>query len=187
MTGRRLATVALVLAAVPLLWALRWTTPVYAELTGPIPVHGAPGEWVEGRQLGAKVSGVRLAGRLRAEVFGRRIERTTSGVWAVVDLELRATVDSVMLHGARWVGPSGRAYAASRRVEGPPNLATGLTLQPGLARKAILVFELPADEVADGELRLSALPEPRLDSEIRIALGAPPSSRAVTLELSRGG
>jgi hypothetical protein len=159
----------LALAAIPLLAAMRFTTPSYAELTGPLDRTGDVGEPAEGRDFGARIAEARFARRIRAKLFSKPTERDSGGVWAVVPAQLWATKETVTVMGAVWQGPTGRRYALSRRVESAKPIVTGETLQPGLPRRGVLVFEIPADEATGGRLLLSVSTDPRLDSRLVFA------------------
>lgn len=175
-------------AAACLLALMRWTTPGYAELTGPLPVTGAQGEKVFGRTLAARVVSVRLADALSTERFGKAVTYDTGGVFALVTIEAEAVGQTGSITAAAWVGPSGRSFRHTDRVTtGAAALLLSQPLQPGLPRSGLMVFELPADEVAGGELRLSRTIAPRLDSELRIRLDAANLPPPRTVELRRGG
>jgi hypothetical protein len=160
---------AAVLVAIPLLAALRFTTPSYAELTGPLDRAGEIGVTVEARNFAAKVGEARFARRIKARVISRPVERDTSGVWAVVPVEVWATEETATLMGATWRGPSGRRYAQSARLESAKPIVTGKPLQPGLPRRGVMIFEMPEDEATGGRLLLSVSPDPRLDSRLVFA------------------
>lgn len=173
-----------------LLAGLRWTTPSYAVLTGPIPTSGEQGETVAGRSFTAKVRDVRLADRLQAKLYGKTVERDTSGVWTVVSAEVEATAETSMVTAVTWLGPSGRHYVSTQRLEGLATLLETKPLQPGLPESGLFVFELPPDEVEGGVLLLSSAlryAEPRLDSELRIRLATDGLTSDETLELPYDG
>lgn len=184
---RAVGVAACVTLAAAALAALRWTTPSYATLTGPIPVAGRQGERAEGRAFAVTVETIELAGRVRVTRFGRTVERTTDGVFAVVTARVEAGAATTSIGAAAWIGPSGRVYAQTQRIDGASSLLMGRTIQPGLPRSGVFVFELPADEVEGGALRLSRFPEPRLDSELWIALSTGDLPKAVSLELPNDG
>jgi hypothetical protein len=161
--------IVVVAAALPLLAALRYTTPSYAELTGPLDRTGETGVLVEARNFAAKVGEARFARRVRAKIISRPVERDTAGVWAVVPVEIRATEETATLMGAVWRGPSGRRYAQSGRLESAKPILTGKPLQPGLPRRGVMIFEMPEDEARGGRLLMSISPDPRLDSRLVFA------------------
>ena len=180
-----LVSCGLVLAAIGVLAALRWTTPSYAYLTGPISTSGAAFETVTGRTLAAEVGTVRLAKLLRSKLYGRGVERDTGGIWAVVDAKVEATRQTTSMYFAAWLGPSGRQYAATQRLEGAPNTLLGTTLQPGLPRRGIFIFELPPDEVEGGVLLLATSPLRTLDMELRLQPKTSGLTQLPVLELTR--
>ncbi|MGH6761163.1 MAG: hypothetical protein ACRECW_06175 [Phyllobacterium sp.] len=182
-----LGSCVLILTAFAFLAALRGTTPSYAYLTGPIGISGAAHENVVGRTLAAEVGTVRLAKVLRAKLYGKDVERDTSGIWAVVNSKIEATSQTATMQFAVWLGPSGRQYAATRRLEGAPGFLLGATLQPGLPRNGIFIFELPPDEIENGVLLLSTSPLRTLDTELRLQPQTSGLSQLSVLELTRDG
>lgn len=175
-------------AAAALLWLMRWTTPGYAELTGPLPVYGAQGARVAGRTLAARAVSVRLADTISMDRFGKKVVMDTSGVFAAVAVEAEAVGRSGSIAAATLVGASGRRYRHTTRVaSGAATLLMSRTLQPGLPQAGLLIFELPADEVPGAELRLSRTLDTRLDSELRIRLDAANLPPPRPMEISRGG
>lgn len=164
---------AIVCAAALALGAMRFTTPVYATLTGAIETSVRLDERAEARGFGAKVGAPRFAKRVRFRTFSKQIVRDTDGVFAVVPVELWATSETASLTGAFWAGPSGRSYAASGRLESVKALVTGKPMQPGLPRRGLIAFEIPADEATNARLKLSLIADPRLDSRLVVeATGA---------------
>ncbi len=105
---------ALVALSVVALIALKETTPSYAMLTGPIVTRG--------RMRGRRSPGARSAVKFRRfarprcspyESFGRKVERSTSGVWLVVTVDAAASTETLPLQAATIVGASGRSYRQS--------------------------------------------------------------------------
>lgn len=184
----RIAMAGLIVGAVAALAVLGWTTPGYMTLTGPITVPGRVGETVAGRGFEVRVGEPRFARRIRTRQFGRVFERDTGGVWALAPVEAMATEETTTLAGAFWLGASGRRYVLTQRL-GPSVQLTTSSLEPGLKRSSVLVFEIPPDEAAGGALLLSRNPEPRLDSQLRIAMPATldPSRAEDVVELPRDG
>ncbi|MDQ8730256.1 hypothetical protein [Bradyrhizobium sp. LHD-71] len=160
-------------AAAGLLLAMQRSTPGYAELTGPIPEAGRIGDLIETRRFDVTLETVRFARRLRFTRYGRTHERDTTGVWAVVTARLAARDESVTVNGATWRGPTGLRYIASSRAENAPGALLGRRFEPGLPpQRGLMIFEIPADQIADATLLVSETNWPRLDSEAHISLSS---------------
>lgn len=170
---RRLATLVLLLAAAAVLFAMQRSTPRYDELTGPLLVSGRMGQPVRTRLFDANVERVEFARQLVYERFDRQTVRTTSGLWAIVTVELSARSRSVNVGWARWVGPGGFQYRLSDRLTLAPGQSPP-AVEPGLPRRARYFFEIRPDQVGGAALWLSEQMAPRLDSEARIELDALP-------------
>jgi hypothetical protein len=172
-----------VLAAAALLFGMQRTTPGYAEITGPIPLAGKPGEVVEGRSFAVKVEKLVLAEKLRYRAYGRDLERDTAGIWAVVVANLEGRPESTTISGAMLRSASGLRFEASRRVPGAPRQFGGDRLEPGLPRRGIFVFELPREEAQGVTLQLAPGRWPRLDTLVEIAIPREAAEQAGTLDL----
>ncbi|GAB1575650.1 hypothetical protein [Bordetella petrii] len=171
---RRLATLALVLAAAAVLFAMQHSTPRYEDLTGPIPVAGGMRETVRARTFDIEVERVEFARRLQYHnSLGGATLRETSGLWAVVTARLAARAESVSVTRAFWQGPTGIRYELSDRVSLVPDLPP-VDVDPGLPRRGRFVFEIRPDQVGDATLLVSQGPFPLLDSQARIALDSLP-------------
>lgn len=163
-------SLAIVAVAAVALAAMRFTTPGYATLTGPLDKSAKLGERAEGRAFGAKIGAPRFARRLRATMIAKSVVRDTDGVWVVVPARLWATSETATVMGAVWAGPSGRRFSADTRVDKVKALVIGKPLQPGLSLRGIIVFEIPADEIAHARLMLSLTSDPRLDTQLSVAV-----------------
>ncbi|WP_447920248.1 hypothetical protein [Achromobacter aegrifaciens] len=165
----RLGTLLLVLAAALALYAMQRSTPRYMALTGPISVRGAMGQTVSARQFDVTVQRVQFARQLSYQRLSAPQTRETGGVWAIVWLRLAARGTSATVGEAAWLGPDGLAYRHTDRLvlarNQPPH-----ALEPGLPRTVRLVFEIRPDQARGATLLLSARYDPRLDSQVRIAL-----------------
>lgn len=182
-----LRSLAIVAVAAVALAAMRFTTPGYATLTGPLEQSAKLGERAEGRAFGAKVGAPRFAKRVRAKMIAKSVVRDTEGVWVVVPAELWATSETATVMGAVWAGPSGRSFSADPRVDQAKALVIGKPLQPGLSRRGLIVFEIPADEAAGARLKLSLTSDPRLDTQLSIAVtGEGPQRIEDELDLDDG-
>lgn len=167
---RRGVNIAVFLVAALLCYGMLATKPLYADLTGPIPVYGKIQDTVRTRTFDIAVDKVVFARTLKLDRFGQQKLLTTGGVWAVVTAKLNATDRSAMAAAATWQGPDGLNYRASERV----SLAAGalpIALDPGVPGKARLVFEVLPSQVSGATLLVSGKLAGPLDSEARIALG----------------
>lgn len=170
--------------SITVLAVLRWTTPDYSTITGPIVTGGALGETEEARSFTVLARIPQLARRLRFRSFGKEVSRDTSGVWAIVPVQVAARQITTNIQGIAWLAADGRQYDHSNRVRGATSLIKGRSLQPGLIERGLLVFELPRSALAGGALILSNVPSPQLDSQIRIALsGQVPTELAEEISL----
>lgn len=157
--------------------AMRATTPRYVRITGPIAVVGAPSAPMQAGNLLLEAGSPRLAHTLRFRANGRAQTRDSGGVWLVVPV--RSGVDQItsQVNGAVWETSDGRQYTASSRVDTADAVLSPIkTIQPGLQRHDLLVFELPDGAPAGGTLLLSEDRYPRLAAQARIpyAAGAMP-------------
>lgn len=150
--------------------ALRWTTPDYSTITGPIVTTGAVGQTKQARLFSVAVKAPQLAERLRFRSFGKEFIRDTGGIWAVVPVQAAARTTTTNIQGIAWMTADGRQYDHSNRIRGLPLLLKGRALQPGLPERGILIFELPRSALQGGSVLLSHVPSPPLDSQLRIAL-----------------
>lgn len=180
-----LGVIAVVVIGGALLALLRWTTPGYAVLTGPIETVGRQGAPVEGADFTFKVDKLILSELLVFPRYGKKVERGTGGLWAVVAAEASARRGTLLLGGVAIRGASGRIYEQSTRVDGTPQLLAGRELQPGLLQRGLLVFELPADEIKGAELLVSRDFSPRLSSQLAVALDEGAAIRRTVLEIGR--
>lgn len=183
-----LRSVAAVAAALAVLAVMQRTAPGYADITRPIAVSGAFGERLAGRQFAIRTERLRFGRSLVYEAYGRRQALTTSGVWALLDVSAEAVGDTVAITAANWQTPNGASYAASQRVSSFPAALASLTLQPGLERRGVLVFELPRDQTGGGVVRITRTAFAPLDSEIEIDMsGAGTIPVEDEIALSAGG
>ncbi|MGJ4857140.1 hypothetical protein ACN6KF_003125 [Labrys sp. La1] len=178
-------TVAIVLIGIAVLALLRWTTPGYAVLTGPIETAGRQGTRAGTSEFSLKVDRLILSELLIFQRYGKRVERGTGGIWAVVAADVSGKQRSLMLGGVALRGASGRTYMQSPRIEGMSQLLSGKELQPGLRQRGLFVFELPADELAGAELVVSREVFPRLTSQLAVALDGGTAIRRTVLEIGR--
>lgn len=156
--------VGLVLAVVAI--GITWVTPPERAVTAPFVVTGQIGETVQAREGTLLIDQVALADQV-TDADG---EDALHGTWLV----LRIAVTSVREPESNWLAMTqllvdGRTYSISRHVKA--QFITGI-LQPGLPLQGWLAFELPAGTTS-GEAELvftQSIPNPQLDSEIRVRL-----------------
>lgn len=128
-------------------------------------VEGRLGAAVQGRDLRATVHGATVARELRRGDASEPV--ATNGRWIVVDVTIATDVEPSGI-GTADLELAERTYA-TRRVRGHD--LTGIIVQPGLPRRGLLVFEVPADAV-DGTavLALARSGDPRLDSTLAVTI-----------------
>lgn len=167
---RRVANIVALLVAALFCYGMQTTMPHYIDLVGPIPAYGKTQQTVQTRTFDVAVDRVVFARTLMFNRFGQKKLLTTGGVWAVVTAKLDARDRSAVVAAATWRGPDGLNYRTSERA----SLAAGalpVALDPGVAGKARLVFELLPSQTSGAVLRISGKLAGPLDSEARIALG----------------
>ncbi|MDX8445921.1 hypothetical protein [Mesorhizobium captivum] len=167
---RKLANIVLLLAAVSLCYGLQVSKPYYGDLIGPIPARGDLGDTVVGRSFEMRAEKVEFARNLKVDRFGDSKVLTTGGIWAVVTVEFAARAQSTTVAVASWRGATGLTYDRTERL----SFADGLlpvAIDPGLPKKARLIFELRPDEVSDATLLISEKLMSALDSQAEISLG----------------
>ncbi|MGK9232952.1 hypothetical protein KXS07_14970 [Inquilinus limosus] len=168
---RWLGRLAALLVAAVLLLAMQWTTPLYDEMIGPIPVYGQIGDSVAARRFTVRIETVQFARQLRFEAYGKEVVRDTSGLWAVVTATLEARFDTTSVIEAYWEGPNGLRYSHSDRLSGVRPVLAGAMLQPGLPRRGWFIFEIREDQARGATFVAPNIGVTRLDSIVRIALG----------------
>jgi hypothetical protein len=159
--------------------AMRATTPHFIDITGPIGFSGTPDKAVRMDNLVVTAGQPRLARTIRFRVAGQVETRDTGGVWLIVPVASQVAHHTTNIYGRTWLATDGRRYAASDRVDGADSALTPIkTIQPGLVRHDLLVFEVHPDVTVGGTLLLSEQRFPQLTAEARIPflktpLGAP--------------
>jgi hypothetical protein len=180
---RLLARTLAVLVTAGLLYAMQRTTPGYSEITGPIVQNAGFDTVAAARGFRLRVEKVVLAEKLRWKAFGRSYERDSGGLWAVVVATVEAGPGAAAIHGAIWQSASGLRFRASPRASQFRSQLDGNRLEPGLARRGLLIFEIGRDEARGAALLISQARFPRLDSQLRIALPDDRIEQADTLDL----
>ena len=97
---------------------------------------------------------------------------TTSGVWVVVEGTAEARYETLSLTSADWLSKAGVRYALTDRIPATIEMLPGDVNQPGLPRRALLVFEMPQDTVAGGSVAVTRSKLSPLDDEVHIATDA---------------
>jgi hypothetical protein len=173
----RFGNLAVLLVAVALCYAMMVSKPHYADLIAPIPVHAAMKDTVIARTFGIHVDKVTFARSLQAEHFGEPKLLTTGGVWAIVEVSLSASNISTTVGEAVWRGPTGLSYRMTERVGFSPGLPPH-TVEPGLPKRGLFVFEIPPDQIAGATLLVLGRRFTPLDSEAAIAIDDVPLDEA---------
>ncbi|ESW63740.1 MULTISPECIES: hypothetical protein [unclassified Mesorhizobium] len=168
---RRLANLVLLLAAVALCYGLQVSKPHYADLIGPIPVRGNVGETIVGRSFEVRAEKLEFARKLKADRFGETKVLTTGGVWAVVTVEFAAKAASTIVAVASWRGPTGLTYDHTERLSFINKGILPVAVDPGLPRKARLVFEVRPEEAGNATVLISSKLMAALDSQAEISIG----------------
>jgi hypothetical protein len=176
-----LGKVAAIAVTFILLWMMRTSLPTYDEVTGPIPVAAAAGADAMTDNLAIDAGALRLAKKIQFKAFGRVQELDTDGVWMVIPVRLQAQRESTAVRGATWQASDGRNYAASLRAENAEANLLAKSLQPGLKRSNLLVFEMPEDAAREGVLLLSEQAFPRLTAQLRLGYAKPPTAAPLPL------
>ena len=167
---RKSANIVLLLVAMVFCYGLQTSKPRYGDLIGPIPARGKLGDTVVGRAFEVHAEKVEFARKLTVDQFGQQRVLTTGGVWAVVTVEIAARSESTTIGVASWRGPTGLTYDQTERLSFMNGLLP-VAIDPGLPRKARLIFEVRPDEASDATLLVSEKLVAALDSQAEIALG----------------
>ncbi|TGQ64057.1 hypothetical protein EN829_021135 [Mesorhizobium sp. M00.F.Ca.ET.186.01.1.1] len=173
MRVRAIGNLAILAATVALSYGMQVTKPHYADLTAPVPIDGAMHDWVRARSFDVRLDKIVFAHTLKSDRFGTSKILTTSGVWAVVTTSLTATSTSTTVADGIWQGPTGLRYRVTERLgyrsDLPPH-----DVDPGLEKRGLYVFEVPADQIRGASLLIAARRFAPLDAQARIRLDAVP-------------
>ena len=147
------------------------TTPGFVDLTAPFVSRGESGEWVNTRTCGLRVDKPYLVRTLRQQRFGRTEERTTSGVWVIVKVDAVAIRQPGMIGAFALETDDGKRYQHTERIRLSSQVGLlGRELQPEMPVPALLVFEVPENQISDLTLIAGEREIPHLTSEARIPL-----------------
>jgi len=170
---------------------LQVSKPHYADLIGPIPVRGKVGETVIGRSFEVRAEKLEFARKLNTDRFGETKVLTTGGVWAVVTVEFAARAASTTVAVASWRGPTGLTYDHTERLSFTNGLLP-VAVDPGLPKKARLIFEVRPEEAGNATVLISSKLMAALDSQAEISIGpvaagsdGMPAGTVDTLDLSQ--
>lgn len=142
--------------------AIAATTPTRDQWEMPFRESAPLGERGEGRNIAGTVHSARLADAVRDDTW----QSGDGSLWLVVDAGMESVSDvGVLAHATVVVGE--RTFSASERPHADTMRRAGL--EPGIATRGVLVFELPADILGDpdaaaAELQLALDLDTRLDS-----------------------
>lgn len=149
----RIASVAALLLTVAVLYGMQRTTPLYSEITSPIPVHAKLGSPARTDDFVVGVVRAHLARTIEARgSLGADHTYTTSGVWVVVEGAAQASHESLTLGSVAWLGPNGARYGVSWRLSTLPGTLGLEQLHPGVPRPFFVVFEVPESQVSGATL-----------------------------------
>lgn len=167
---RKSANIVLLLLAVVFCYGLQISKPHYGDLIGPIPARGKLGDTVVGRAFEVHAEKIEFARKLKVDQFGQQKVLTTGGVWAVVTVAFAARAESTAVSVASWRGPTGLTYDQTERLSFMNGLLP-VAVDPGLPRKARLIFEVRPDQANNATLLISEKLVAALDSQAEISLG----------------
>ncbi|TIO11245.1 hypothetical protein [Mesorhizobium sp.] len=146
---------AAVLLAAAMLYGMQRTTPLYSDITSPVPVTGRQGERVDTSAFAIGVANVHLAREVTASSFGRDRTYTTSGVWVIIEAAAAAKQESLSLTSAKWLGPNGVRHALSQRLSSMPGMPGTERLEPGIPRPMLMAFEVPESQLSGATLLIA--------------------------------
>ena len=168
---RWLGRSAALLAAALLLLGMQWSTPLYDQMIGAIPVSGQIGDTVAARKFTVRIETIQFARQLRFTAYGKEVTRDTSGLWAVVTATVGAQDQTTSITEAYWEGPAGLRYSHSNRLSGVKSLLVGEVLQPGMPKRGLFIFEIREDQARGATFVAPNIDLSPLDSIVRIGLG----------------
>lgn len=178
---------AAIMVAAALLYAMQRTTPLYSEITSPVPVAGRQGKRVDAAAFAIGITNTHLARKLTVTSFGSTRSFTTSGVWVVVEGAAEAKHESLALTSAEWLGSNGLRYQASQRLPTIPGSLGTEQLEPGIPRPILMAFEVPESQLAGARLLVSRSAMTPLDEQASIELtDLQPHAIQPSITLGRG-
>jgi len=169
MSGGITGVAAVVLMAT-ILYGMQRTTPLYSDITSPIPVGGVQGERVDTSAFAIGIAAVHLARTVTVQSFGGERSHTTSGVWVIIEAAAEAKQESLTLASADWLGPNGVRYRFSQRFSTMPGMLGTERLEPGIPRPVLMAFEVPESQLPGAALLIARSPYTPLVEEARIEM-----------------
>lgn len=158
----------LVLAAA-VLYGMQHSRPFYSDITSPVAISGEMKERVAASSFALTLDTVRVARELQIETFGKSKPYSTSGVWVIVVGKAEALRETLALTAAEWLGTEGLHYDLTDRIPATIEMLPGNSFQPGIPRRALIVFEMPEDAVEAGTVVVAPSKLSPLGDEIRIS------------------
>jgi hypothetical protein len=158
------------------------TLPGYDSSFQPFAVDADENGVGRGRLFTAELLGLRSAGAISYQRYGKHIVRDTSATFLVAELSISAREESRQIE-AVWLGATGRQYNQSARLEDIPRGLSRARFEPKLADRSLAIFELPNDEIAGGRLVLMARGNMRMDSAMHFASPVTAPERQAMLRL----
>lgn len=128
-------------------------TPISNDRVAQIVTRGKLGETVDTGGFKLTVHKVQTTTTLTtAETFGSTGAQVTKDTWLVLDATVVGDWRPATYDDARLETGGGYSYRSSDRFAG--GVVTEDLIQPGIARRGMIVFELPKDRLAGAKLRL---------------------------------
>ncbi|MHA6686724.1 hypothetical protein [Mesorhizobium sp. A556] len=178
---------AAVMVAAALLYGMQRTTPLYSEITSPVPIAGRQGERIDTTAFAIGITNTHLARKLTVTDFGSTRTYITSGVWVIVEGAAEAKHESLALTSAEWLGPGGLRYQVSQRLPTIPGSLGTEQLEPGIPRPILMAFEVPETQLAGARLLVSRSAMTPLDEQASIELtDLRPDAILPSIKLGRG-
>ncbi|KQZ13525.1 MULTISPECIES: hypothetical protein [unclassified Mesorhizobium] len=177
-----------VIVAAGVLYAMQRSTPLYSDITSPVPVAGRQGERVDTSAFAIGIAKVYLARSITFPSLSRTQHYATSGVWVVVESAVEAKNESLGLTSAEWLGPDGLRYRYSQRLTNVPGMPGNEQFEPGIPRPMLMIFEVPESQIAGARLLVARSPYAPLAEEAWIDMAALSTDDIhPSITLSRGG
>lgn len=158
------------------------TLPTYDSSFQPFSVSAGENGVGEGRLFAAELVDLRSSSTVSYMQFGKEIARDSSATFLVAELAVSARERSQQVE-AVWLGATGRRYAETVRLENLPRSLSSTWFEPGLKGQAFAVFELPDDEIAEGQLVVTPRGNAIMDSAVHLPAPKALPARQAALRL----
>jgi hypothetical protein len=178
----RIANLAAIALGGAMLGTMMNTLPDYDSSFQPFAVDADGNDVGRGRLFTAELIGLRSAGAISYERYGKNVVRDTAATFLVAELAISAREESRQVE-AIWLGATGRQYNQSARLENVPHSLSQARFEPGLTDRPLAIFELPEDEIVGGRLVLMARGSMRMDSAVHFVSPASAPERQAVLRL----